>query len=155
MTISEGTSIVRSARREDLAGLLDLYAYLHSEPPLAVKPDIECLWQSILDNPNLDYFVVETNGNLVATCNLTVIPNLTRGARPFALIENVVTHSDYRRRGFGTQVLRHALDSAWGRDCYKVMLLTGRQDEATLQFYEGAGFTRGLKTGLIAKPPGV
>ena len=31
--------------------------------------------------------------------------------------------------------------------------MTGRKDEATLRFYEGAGFERGEKQALIAKPP--
>jgi GNAT superfamily N-acetyltransferase len=90
---------------------------------------------------------------LVATCNLTIIPNLTRGARPYGIIENVVTHPTYRQRGLSTKVLRYALTIAWQQNCYKVMLLTGSKQEETLQFYERAGFERGIKTGLIAVPP--
>ncbi len=37
---------------------------------------------------------------MVATCTLVVIPNLTRGGTPYALIENVVTHTDHRNKGY-------------------------------------------------------
>jgi len=53
---------------------------------------------------------------LVASCALAIIANLTRGARPYAVIENVVTHESYRRRGLGTAVLHHAVDLARSRD---------------------------------------
>ena len=87
----------------------------------------------------------------VSTCALTIVPNLTRSARPDGLIENVVTHPDYRKRGIGTQVLQHALSLAWSRNCYKVMLMTGSKQESTMRFYEQAGFTCGEKTGFIAR----
>jgi GNAT superfamily N-acetyltransferase len=64
-----------------------------------------------------------------------------------------VTAPTHRRRGIGTEVLRHALQLAWDLDCYKVMLMTGRSNERTLQFYEKAGFIRGVKTGFVARPP--
>ena len=88
----------------------------------------------------------------MSTCTLILVPNLTRGGRPYGLIENVVTHPDYRRRGLGTSVLKRALQAAWERNCYKVMLLTGSKNEATLRFYEKAGFARGVKTGFVARP---
>jgi hypothetical protein len=49
-------------------------------------------------------------------------------------------------------LLRHALQIAWGRNCYKVILLTGSKSEGTLRFYEQAGFRKGIKTGFIAMP---
>ena len=91
---------------------------------------------------------------LVATCEMIVVPNLTQGGRPYALIENVVTHAEYRRRGYATAVLKHALASAWERNCYKVLLMTGSKNEETLRFYENAGFQRGDKTGFAARPGG-
>lgn len=88
---------------------------------------------------------------MTSTCTLATIPNLTRSARPYGLIENVVTHPDFRRRGFATALLRHALQVAWEQGCYKVMFLTGG-DGATLRFYEQAGFRAGVKVGFVATP---
>jgi GNAT superfamily N-acetyltransferase len=102
----------------------------------------------------LHYIVAELDGRLVASCMLAIVPNLTRGARPYGLIENVVTCSNYRRRGLGTAVLRYAQEIAWTENCYKVMLLTGSKKESILCFYEKAGLKRDIKTGFIAKPPG-
>jgi GNAT superfamily N-acetyltransferase len=145
--------VIRSARPEDLDALLGLYRYLHADDdPLPERTQLDTVWRSLQDNPGVRYFVAEIAGRIVSTCNLSVVPNLTRGARPFGIIENVVTHADYRRRGLATALLRHALRTAWAFGCYKVMLMTGRRDLATLRFYEQAGFKPGVKTAFIATP---
>ena len=54
---------------------------------------------------------------LAASCTLTIIPNLTRNARPYAVIENVVTDPAFRRQGIGHAVLNAAQDAAWNADC--------------------------------------
>jgi GNAT superfamily N-acetyltransferase len=97
--------------------------------------------------------VADAAGWLVSSCTLAVIPNLTRGTRPYGVIENVVTHPEHRRIGWGHAVLQAALAIAWTADCYKVTLATGSQREATLQFYEGAGFLRGSKTYFEIRRP--
>ncbi len=89
----------------------------------------------------------------MSSCTLAIIPNLTRGARPYGIIENVVTHPDHRRTGLGRAVLRAAIDKAWSADCYKVMLATGSKREATLSFYEAAGFQKGGKTYFEIRRP--
>jgi GNAT superfamily N-acetyltransferase len=89
--------------------------------------------------------VVDVGGLLVSSCTLAIIPNLSRGARPYGVIENVVTHVTHRRTGLGRAVLHAALDRAWSAGCYKVMLATGSRKETTLSFYEAAGFQRGGK----------
>jgi GNAT superfamily N-acetyltransferase len=99
------------------------------------------------------YFGVFLDSQLVSTCTLAVIPNLTRACQPYGLIENVVTHAEHRNKGYGKRILAHALDSAWAAGCYKVMLMTGRKDPATLYFYESAGFDAKEKKAFIAKAP--
>jgi GNAT superfamily N-acetyltransferase len=69
------------------------------------------------------------------------------------MIENVVTHADHRRGGLGRAVLQAAIDKAWSADCYKILLATGSKKEATLRFYEGAGFDRGGKTYFEIRRP--
>jgi len=98
------------------------------------------------------YYGGFVDGSLVSSCTLTIIPNLTRGCRPYGVIENVVTHVAHRRRGYAKAVLLEALGDAWAANCYKVMLLTGRKDEATFRFYESVGFDRNGKQAFIARP---
>ncbi|MGF1936533.1 MAG: GNAT family N-acetyltransferase [Nostoc sp. ChiQUE02] len=145
---------VRLITRDELPQLLALYQHLNPvDAPLPNDHVLQSIWDTILRDPRLYYIVADIANQLVATCNLTIIPNLTRGARPYGIIENVVTHADYRQQGLGTQVLHYALALAWQQQCYKVMLLSGSKREETLQFYEKAGFKRGVKTGFVALPP--
>jgi GNAT superfamily N-acetyltransferase len=147
--------IIRHIAKDELDDLLDLYTHhLFSEPdqPLPPRAEVEQLWGNMLNNPLLYCFVVEFQGKLVGSCVLTIIPNLTRGARPYGLIENVVTHSDFRRKGFAKALLKHALDFAWETHCYKVMLLSGVHRGAAHGLYESVGFSKDEKIGYIAKP---
>jgi GNAT superfamily N-acetyltransferase len=145
--------LLRAIRPDELPSLLALYRYLHpSDPELPVTANIEKLWQNICANPQVHYLGADVSGALVSTCTLTIIPNLTRSARPYGLMENVVTHPEFRRQGIATSLLSFGLQLAWKEGCYKVMLLTSRKDEATLRFYEQAGFQAGVKTGFIATP---
>ena len=113
---------------------------------------VESVWQELLANPRCAQLGGYLDGELVSACTLTMIPNLTRGCRPYGLIENVVTHAAHRSRGHGKALMAHALSLAWAGHCYKVMLLTGRTEEAVYRFYESAGST-GMTTGLRRKPP--
>lgn len=145
--------IIRELQEDELHQLLALYEHLHStDVALPDMATIETMWREILSNPSYHYFGGFIDDRLISSCTLTVIPNLTRGCAPYGLIENVVTHSVHRNQGFGKAILAHALNKAWSRKCYKVMLLTGRKDQATLQFYESAGFNGHEKQAFIAKP---
>ena len=82
----------------------------------------------------------EVNGLIVSSCVCVIIPNLMRNVRPYAFVENVVTHSEHRGMGYATECLNYAKDLAEGQDCYKVMLLTGSKEQKTLDFYRNAGY---------------
>ncbi len=97
-------------------------------------------------------WLAEFEGEPAATCTLIVTPNLTRGGRPYALMENVVTRTHLHRRGLGRAVVQAAIDSAFAQGCYKVMLLSGRPEEVML-FYESLGFSRARKTGFEIRAP--
>ncbi|MFO1446687.1 MAG: GNAT family N-acetyltransferase [Opitutaceae bacterium] len=138
----------------DLPVLLELLAELHPDDPRLKPgdPAAKRVWEEILNDRRLRTFGLEVEGQVVSTCTLVLVPNLTRGCRPYGVIENVVTRASLRSRGFGTALLRQALTVAWSEGCYKVMLETGSKSEATLRFYERAGFVRGVKTGFVAYP---
>src|SRR5690349_20321014 len=145
--------MIRDIRPDELKDVLRLYEHLHtSDAALPPFSEVESLWREIQSNPRLRYFGLFIETRLVSSCTLTIIPNLTRGCRPYGVIENVVTHADFRRKGYGRAILRHALSVAWERNCYKVMLMTGRKDDATFRFYESAGFDRNAKQAFLARP---
>jgi len=142
----------RLVQESDLAPMLDLFCDLHEEDAPATTKQIKSVWMEILTNKSIHHYLAETEGILVASCHLVVVPNLTRGGRPYGVIENVVTKKEFRRQGIGTRLLRHVLREAWELDCYKVMLMTGSKRKAVHQFYKKAGFKPGLKMAFVAKP---
>lgn len=88
-------------------------------------------------------------GKIVASCVCVIIPNLTRNVRPYAFVENVVTHEDYRKKGYATACLKYAKQVAEENNCYKMMLFTGSKEEGTLKFYRNAGYNSSDKTAFI------
>jgi len=144
--------VIRLARLHDLAAILDLYVHLHPGEPRLDEATAHPVWQRMMADTHLHIFLAELNGVPVASCMLVLTESLTRGARPFGTIENVVTHEDYRGHGLGKAVLRGACDAAWAADAYKVMLMTGSRRDSTLGFYEAAGFRRGKTAFEIRRP---
>lgn len=136
--------IVREAVAADLAAL---YAHLNPADPMLPPDKAAEQLQNLGRYAGSCVLIGLAGETLVTSCTLIVIPNLTRGGAPYGLIENVVTDADWRGRGFATALLRAATDRAWVHGCYKVMLLTGSKEPATLRFYEKAGFEQS-KTGF-------
>jgi GNAT superfamily N-acetyltransferase len=142
----EGFSI-RAALPSDLEGLLKLYPQLNpSDEPIS-RDLATARLDAINQIPGSTVLLGLLHDELVASCTLIVIPNLTNGGKPYGLIENVVTHAGYRGQGYGTSILHAAAKAAWDAGCYKVMLLTGSKQPSTLKFYENAGFEQ-TKTGF-------
>ena len=143
----ESASDIRLATAEDLPALLQLYRHLSPEDPVLSLEDATAIFAQLSASPGNAVLVLEHAGQLIASCVVIITPNLSRGGRPFALIENVVTHSDFRNQGFGKQILDAACARAWEAGCYKVMLMTGSKRPETLGFYTSAGFKQN-KTGF-------
>ena len=143
---------IRELGRDDLAALLGAYAQLHPEDdPRPPRSELERLWSRICADPSLIYIGAFAGPRLVATCTGTIVPNLTRGARPYAVIENVFTDAAFRRQGLGSAVIQELLSRCWDAGCYKVMLLSGAGRDAAHAFYEHNGFDRGAKQGFIIR----
>ena len=140
---------VREAVHEDLQELLELYLFLHED---SIPEDSEYLrttWQQIMEDKNHHLIVCEEESKIVSSCVCVIIPNLTRNVRPYAFVENVVTHGEYRGKGYATMCLNYAKELAERENCYKMMLLTGSKNPKTLQFYENAGYNSSDKTAFI------
>jgi GNAT superfamily N-acetyltransferase len=143
---------VRRAESNDLPGVLTLYRELRPHDP-ELAPDAGREAFRVLTARNDVHIVVcEVEKTLVATCMLAIIPSLACGARPFGIIEHVVTLSTRRGRGYGRYVLEHALNLAWSGRCCKVVLFSGTQRTDAHRLYESVGFVGNVESGFVAKP---
>ena len=141
--------MVREIRITELNELLELYSHLHE---LGIPENTEHLqktWESICSDENHHVIVYEIDGKIVSSCVCVIIPNLTRNIRPYAFIENVVSHTNHRGKGYSTACLNYAKQIARRENCYKMMLLTGSKSESTLSFYRNAGYNSTDKTTFI------
>ena len=126
--------MVREVRKEDLNELLELYIFLHEDSIPEPSEHLADVWNMITEDPNHHLIVNEIDGKIISSCVCVIIPNLTRNVRPYAFVENVVTHGDYRGKGYATECLNYAKRIAENENCYKMMLLTGSKKPKHLGF---------------------
>ena len=141
--------IIREIKENELNELLELYTHLHESGVPENSEHLQKTWKTICGDDNHHIIVCENEGRLVSSCVCVIIPNLTRNIRPYAFVENVVTHKDYRGKGCATACLNYAREIAVRENCYKMMLLTGSKSESTLNFYKRAGYNCTDKTAFI------
>lgn len=141
--------MVREIFENELEQLLQLYLYLHEKFVPEMTEHLKNTWNTIIQDKNHHIIVNEVDGKIVSSCVCVIIPNLTRNIRPYAFVENVVTHGDYRGKGYATECLNYAREIAEKTNCYKMMLLTGSKEEKTLNFYSNAGYNSSDKTAFI------
>ena len=143
--------IIKKAEKEDLSKLLELYTHLNVNPYPTIDRRIEDIWERLLAEKKHYILGGYIDDKLVSTCVITIIENLTHQQTPYALIENVVTHPDYRNKGYGSLVLNAARDIAIKNNCHKIILATGSKKESTLNFYKNAGYDPNEKIAFIQR----
>lgn len=141
--------MVREAVKKDLDELLHLYLFLHEKDIPEQSQHLQNVWNEIISDKNHHIIVNVVDGRIVSSCVCVIIPNLTRNVRPYAFVENVVTHLECRGKGYATECLNYAREIAKNQNCYKMMLLTGSKEQKALNFYENAGYNSADKTAFI------
>jgi GNAT superfamily N-acetyltransferase len=141
--------MIREAEKKDLNKILELYTFLHDDSATRIDTRLKNIWDQIMNDPNHHIIVADHNNQIISSCVCVVVPNLSRSARPYALIENVVTEGGHRRQGYAGACLDFAKEIAISEGCYKMMLLTGHKDAGTLNLYRKAGYNSEDKTAFI------
>lgn len=150
--MTENALVIRAARKADCDAILRLYRQLQPEDPVLTDGSDRAVFEAIMQAPGLTLLVLDLQGVVVATSYLNVVPNMTRGASPYAVIENVVVDEFRRNSGLGKQLMAATLQHAWEAGCYKAMLLTGSKRPQTHAFYRACGFSGDAKTAFLARP---
>ena len=99
--------VIRRATIDDPSAVLALYRELH--PSEHAAADAGDVFAHIVNTTGLSILLLEVDAAPVATTHLNVIPNLTRGAAPYAVIDNVVVAQRWRGQGLGKRIMAATL----------------------------------------------
>jgi len=140
---------IRAVNKNDLPDLLELYLDLNDTEILPLTMESQKIWDEIFKDPNYHILIGEEKGKMIASATVIIIKNLTRGMRPFAFVQNVVTAANVVNNGYSILLLERAIEIAESANCYKIMLMSGTKSENTLNFYKKAGFTDHGKSAFV------
>ena len=99
------------------------------------------IFSAIVSDPLNFIFAGLVDDEIVTSCYLNIIPNITWGPAPYALIENVVTTAAHRQNGYGRKCIAYAMDFAFDKKgCFKILLSSSQRDDRTRAFYGSVGF---------------
>lgn len=140
---------IRLAQKNDLAGLLELYTHLNDNSLPQIDKRIKNVWDDILCDQSRHTLIACDDSTVVASVTLFINQSLVSGQRPFALVEYVVTHPEYRGKGIAKQLLEQAFKIAQQNNCYKIMLVTGQSDEGVHNLYQKMGYSSKGKTAYV------
>jgi GNAT superfamily N-acetyltransferase len=133
------TITVRQATEHDLMALGTLYAELHPADPMLSHEQAMKTWQEIIGQAGRTLLIAVREETAVGTVDSIVVPNLTRGGRPYMLVENVVVARSARRQGVAGRMFDALIDLARAVGCYKVQLLSHVDRCDAHMFYESCG----------------
>jgi GNAT superfamily N-acetyltransferase len=130
---------IRLATIDEAARVIDLYREYNRPPDAPPSPEQA---RTIFTRLNTvgHIAVAEKDGVFIGSYSLYVCPNLSRGGRPFGVIENVIVAAASRHMGVGKALMKHAQQSAIATNCYKLMLSTGCMSQENHLFYMSCGF---------------
>jgi GNAT superfamily N-acetyltransferase len=137
---------IRQATEADIPRILELYDSLiiHlSEVEQSRSPsadDIHRVFADICADPRHELFVAEYRGEVVGTIVLFIVPNLSHGATPWAIAENLIVDEKHRRRGYGRMLLEFVINRAKEKGCHRIQLWSDRRRKEAHQLYQSVGF---------------
>ena len=133
-------AMVRPATEQDVPRILELYDELTEEKRHLSLDDVQPVFAKIISMPGHELLVAEEDGVVVGTMVLFIVPNLSHGALPWAIVENMVIDGRYRRKGIGRLLMEYAITNARQTGCYKVQLLSNKKRHEAHNFYRSLGF---------------
>jgi GNAT superfamily N-acetyltransferase len=132
----------RNATRADVP---DIVALLTDDPLGKGREGAEAeaylqAFDDIAANPMHQLIVGDSDGRIVACCQLTILAGLSRGGSRRALVEAVRVATDLRSKGLGALLMAECEARARAAGCTIIQLTTDRSREAAHRFYERLGY---------------
>ncbi len=135
---------IRLARRADVPAVVALLA---DDPLGRSREDLDDLgpylqaFDRLEADPAHVLVVVELDGAVVGTLQLSIVPGLSRRGASRAVIEGVRVAAGHRGHGRGERLVRWAVEESARRGASLVQLTSDASRTDARRFYERLGFT--------------
>ena len=133
---------IREAQADDLSEILNLYSLMFGDGVFDEEAETRKIWNHIITDSNYHVIVADEDGQIVSTCTCVIVPNVTYDRRPYAIVENIVTASEFRAQGLATACLEEAKSIAQAANCFRILLTTGSRLDSTHKFYQKLGYNK-------------
>lgn len=109
------------------------------DPANPNSAEYEAALAAIDADPNQILYVVEADGAVIGTFQLTFIPGISRKGMWRAVIESVHVSPAHRNKGYGKEMIRWAIDQSRTRGCGMVQLTSNKKRADAHRFYRTLG----------------
>ena len=137
--------IIRTARREDIRAIVEIYSLDELKGHREVLTDplpafyLEA-FDRIASDSNQTLLVAEDAAVIVGSLQMTFISYVLRRAARRALIEAMFVHPSHQQKGVGTALVEEAARLASDAGCVVLHLTSNKVREGAHKFYERLGF---------------
>ena len=119
-------------------GFLELINVFTRNPTIISFQDFSSAYERIQQQGGRIY-VIEQDNRIVSTLKLFFEQKLHNNLAFVGHIEDVATHVEYRGQGLASSLIRHAIEEAKQKGCYKIILCANENNHP---FYTGLGFQK-------------
>jgi glucosamine-phosphate N-acetyltransferase len=110
---------------------------IFTKTPIVKTYDEFCKILDIVSLQNSKIFVIEEDGIIVSTLKIIIEQKLHNNFACVGHIEDVVTHPDYRGKGYASKLIEYAKKICSENNCYKIVLCS---NDNNISYYEKCGF---------------
>jgi len=131
--MTEKNILIRAVKKNDMDAVIELLQLISEFKPS--KSDFLSIWNSFCDQSQVHSLVAVMDNQIVGYGSI-VIETKIRGGK-MGHIEDIVSHSLFRKKGIGKAVVDALFNIAKENSCYKVAL---QCKEHNIKFYENCNY---------------
>jgi N-acetylglutamate synthase-like GNAT family acetyltransferase len=141
---------IREAEAGDASAINDLYRQLVRPVAPEVRVDVRGeRIEEIRCDPHNFLWVLESEDGVIGTAFVTLCLDPMHNRQPYAVLENFIIDERCRTKGYGAQLMRHAVDFCYRADCSKIMLQSHGSRSQAHAFFEAQGFSAVQKKAFV------
>lgn len=137
---------IRRAIKTDVDAIASLYQELMPDTAISVSAD---QIDEISKSDTSFLLVCEEHEDILATALLCLCQDVMHNNSPFAILENMIVHSQYQREGIGKSMMDYIEDFCTQKNCSRIVLLTNNENRSARDFYTAMGYDPDAKIGFI------